>query len=81
MERENGLQIKQNILETIRKVQKKVTVNCIFQVEIFTKGIFLVIADKGMEKCFGLMDLFTKDSGKMELRMEKDKFILLVIKL
>lgn len=81
MERENGLQIKQNILETILKVLKKVTVNCIFQVEIFTKEILLVIADKDMEKCFGLMDHFTKDSGKTESRMEKDKFILLVIKL
>ena len=81
MEKENGLSIKQNILEIILKVWRKATENCIFQVGISTKEISALIAGKDMERCFGLMDHFTKGSGKMGFKTEKDKFIYLVAKL
>lgn len=80
-EKENGLIIKLSILEITHKVLKKVMVNSTFQVEIFTKEILFQIVGKVTEKCFGLMGLFIKDNGRMVIRMEKDKFIYLEIKL
>lgn len=80
-EKENGLIIKLSILEITHKVLKKVMVNFTFQVEIFTKETSSLIVGKDMEKCFGLMDLFIKVNGKMVIKMEKDKFICLEIKL
>lgn len=52
----------------------------IFRVEISIKETSQLIADKAMERCFGLMGHFTKDNGKMEFKMERDKFICLEIK-
>jgi len=50
-------------------------------VGISTKEISPLIAGKDMERCFGLMDHFTKDNGKMGFKTEKDKFIYQVVKL
>ena len=75
MEKENGLKMKQNISETILKDLKKVMESYTCRVETFTKETLQMITDKGMEKCFGLMGLFTKENGEMEVKMEKDKFI------
>ena len=81
MVRANGLQIKRNILVIILKVLKRVTESYIFIVVIFTKETLLQIEDKDMDKCFGLMDLFIKDNGKMVFKMGRDKSIYLEIKL
>lgn len=81
MVRANGLQIKRNISVIIAKVLKRVTESYIFIVVIFTKETLLQIEDKDMDKCFGLMDLFIKDNGKMVFKMGRDKSIYLEIKL
>ncbi len=33
--------------------------------------ILLMISDKDMVKCIGVMELFTKDNGKMDVRYNK----------
>lgn len=81
MVRANGLQIKRNISVIIARVLKRVTENYIFKVVIFTKETLLQIEDKDMDKCFGLMDLFIKDNGKMAFKMGRDRSIYLEIKL
>ncbi len=56
-------------------------VSFIFKVEISIKETLWMTRDKGMVKCFGQMDLFIKENGEREHRMEKDKFIWQVAKL
>lgn len=51
-----------------------------FQVAIFTKEISLMIKDKDMDKCFGQMDLSTKENGRMVFKMVKGKSIYQGIK-
>ena len=75
MEKVNGHQVKRNILEVMLKDLSKGMGNFTFQVEIFTKEIFLMISDKDMGKCFGQTDLFIKVIGKEECKMVKAKFI------
>ena len=48
--------------------------NCISQVVTFIKVISLKIKEKDTERCFGQMVHSTKEIGKEEYRMEKDKF-------
>jgi hypothetical protein len=48
--------------------------NYIFLAVIFTKVISFKIESKVMARCFGLMVVFTKDNGKMVLKMEKGRY-------
>ena len=48
---------------------------------IFTKEILLMTSEKVMDKCFGQMDHFIKETGRQGFKMEKDKFILQVVRL
>ena len=70
----NGPQEKLSILEITHRGWKKVMANCISQVVTFIKVISLKIKEKDTERCFGQMVHSTKEIGKEEYRMEKDKF-------
>lgn len=43
-------------------------------VETFIKEILQRIKDRDMDKCFGVMDLFIKDNGRMVFKMERGKY-------
>ncbi len=75
MEKENGHQDKQNIVEATSKDWNKVMDNCIFLVEIFIKEILSKIKDKDMVSFFGQIAVFIKVSGEVEFKMGKVKFI------
>ena len=49
--------------------------NYIFQVEISIRAILFRIKEKDMDRCFGQIQVFIKASGKMVLRMARDKYI------
>jgi len=76
-EKANGLTIKQSILEITLKESNKVMDNFIFQVEISIKATLSTTKDKHMVRCFGQMDPSIKVNGKMEFKMERDRFIFL----
>ena len=76
-EKANGLTIKQSILEITLKESNKVMDNFIFQVEISIKATLSTTKDKPMVRCFGQMDPSIKVNGKMEFKMERDRFIFL----
>ena len=44
------------------------------KMEISTREILLRIRRKAMGKCFGLIAASTKDNGRKELKMVKDRF-------
>ena len=46
-----------------------------FQVATFIKAILCKIREKDMARCSGQMDLFIREIGKLEFKMERDKFI------
>jgi 5-carboxymethyl-2-hydroxymuconate isomerase len=75
MEKENGHKTRQNILEVISKDLNKDMDNFTLVVEIFIKEILFKINEKVMDKCFGQMEVFIKESGRMEFKMEKVKSI------
>ena len=68
----NGHQDRLNIQEIMLKGWNKDMASSIIQMVIFIKEISLKIKDKDTDKCFGLMDPFIKEIGKLEYRMEKD---------
>ena len=74
MEKVNGKKHKLNIVEDIAKEWNKDMDNYIFLAVIFTKVISFKIESKVMARCFGLMVVFTKDNGKMVLKMEKGRY-------
>ncbi len=80
-EKANGHKTKPSTLAIMWKAWKKGMVSCIFRVAIFTRGILLMTGEKRMERCFGLMVHFIRGSGKMGRRMERDKFILVEMRL
>jgi hypothetical protein len=51
------------------------TVNFILAAVIFIKETSCKINVKVTDKCFGLTEVFIKENGKMEFKMEKVKFI------
>lgn len=71
MEKVNGHQGRLNILEIMQKASKKDMVNSTIQAATSIKEILLKIKGKDMERCFGLMDLFTKEIGRVAFRTEK----------
>ena len=47
----------------------------IFRVAISTRETLSMIGDKVMGRCFGPMGHFIRESGRMVLRMGRDRFI------
>ncbi len=80
MVRANGLRTKLNTSAIMCRDSKRVMENFISQVAIFTRGTLSTIGGKDMAKCSGQMGHFTRVSGKMGLRMVRDKFICQAIK-
>jgi hypothetical protein len=75
MVRENGRLDRLNTLEATSRASNKDMDNCIFLVVIFIREILWKTKDRVTDKCFGLMDLFIKEIGKVEFKMERVKFI------
>jgi 5-carboxymethyl-2-hydroxymuconate isomerase len=75
MEKENGHKTRQNILEAISKDLNKDMDNFTLVVEIFIKEILFKINEKVMDKCFGQMEVFIKENGGTESKMERVKSI------
>ncbi len=75
MEKENGHKTRQNILEAISKDLNKDMDNFTLVVEIFIKEILFKIKEKVMDKCFGQMEVFIKENGGTEFKMERVKSI------
>jgi 5-carboxymethyl-2-hydroxymuconate isomerase len=75
MEKENGHKTRQNILEAISKDLNKDMDNFTLVVEIFIKEILFKINEKVMDKCFGQMEVFIKENGGTEFKMERVKSI------
>lgn len=48
------------------------------QLEMYIKAIIRVTLEMDMGKCFGVMEVFIKDSGKMEFNMGKVSYMFLV---
>lgn len=60
-----------NIKEIIAQIAKMVLDNLNGWMEIFIKVSSAKIWDKGMAQCFGVMEVYIKDSGAEDFLMEK----------
>lgn len=74
MERENGKAIKTQSTITytmaiILMIKNKEWVFSHGQAEIFTKVIIKMMSVMGMDRCYGQMEAYTKENGKMEFSM------------
>lgn len=79
MVKESGKKGKLSITGVTCKDWNKVMDNSTSQVAIFTREIFSKIKKKGMEKCFGLIVVFTRVNGSMAYKAEKDRFTWQVV--
>ena len=70
-----------NTKESTKMIRNQGMEYLLGEMEIFTKGIMKTILGMVMEKCTGMMVVFTKVTGPMELKMAKVSIFLYRINL
>lgn len=80
MDKESGREVQEiviNMKDNTLKIKNQAMVFLLGQVVIFIKEIMNLIVEMDMDRCIGVMVVFTKANGKMEFNMEKDRFMFL----